>query len=209
MPWTKEEAKRRLRFNHRDVEQMRSNLEKFDADPDKETRLSECECRTCYYLRRERLAGHAFTMYRCSHCGEEKRHPNTAVPVICPECARKIQVCTVCGADLDEDAAAVPETPKPTYADYNALSFLVEYFGLHVFSSDDCAAAVKKEVRWKKPGVSDLKGVWEKRLANLARLGWIRRKGIHWTVSDLGRTVFIEAIVFNRKETLVPHPVDE
>jgi len=44
--------------------------------------------RVAYVLSRPRggLSGQAFTEYRCLSCREEKMHPNTAVPPVCPEC---------------------------------------------------------------------------------------------------------------------------
>lgn len=37
------------------------------------------------------IAGQAFTDYTCIRCDQEKMHPNTACPMVCPECYEELK----------------------------------------------------------------------------------------------------------------------
>jgi len=70
------------------------------TDHEKEERLSKPECRTCHYIRRSRIGGAAMTQALCSFCGTEMMFSNTCVDVLCPDCAKKHELCKHCGGDL-------------------------------------------------------------------------------------------------------------
>lgn len=76
-------------------------LENYKKDGHKESRVKSQECKYCYYFRSNIIAGQAFTKYECGICKEIHTHPNTAVPKICKECAKKHNICTRCCADLN------------------------------------------------------------------------------------------------------------
>ncbi|MGG4438389.1 hypothetical protein AAXE64_27945 [Priestia megaterium] len=76
---------------------MKRQLEDYDIDLEKESRLNQQLCKTCHYLKSS-MAGQAFTKYNCQHCGEEHHHPNTNVPKYCPACSDKFDMCKKCGA---------------------------------------------------------------------------------------------------------------
>lgn len=73
-----------------DLESVRRH-EKAEA-----SRKLVMECRGCFYLNSGRLAGQAFSKYRCGICAEEREWPNTAVPMICETCADGVDLCQRC-----------------------------------------------------------------------------------------------------------------
>lgn len=74
---------------------------RYNADSERDERLKAHECPWCWYFRRGGLAGQAFTEWTCSGCGKEQRHPNTATPRLCVECAVKYGLCVECTGDLE------------------------------------------------------------------------------------------------------------
>ena len=73
--------------------------EQFKTDPNKEMRLNHQECVYCFYT--IAIAGQAFTRYTCEECGKEDRHHNTNVPKVCMDCAKKMDLCHQCGAEIE------------------------------------------------------------------------------------------------------------
>lgn len=57
------------------------------------------KCQSCYD--KKYLVGQAFREYTCEYCQQEKMHPNTGVPRICPECAQKENKCSYCLKEQD------------------------------------------------------------------------------------------------------------
>lgn len=63
-----------------------------------EWRIQLQECTKCYH---QRIAGQAFTSYECSICHKKDKYPNTAIPIICMECAKFYNICRRCGYLMD------------------------------------------------------------------------------------------------------------
>lgn len=80
---------------------LQEKLLRFEEDKERELRLKYSNCKTCYYLMGDRIAGQAFTKYICRVCEKEGLYPNTAVPKICAICSDSLHICCDCGADLD------------------------------------------------------------------------------------------------------------
>jgi hypothetical protein len=75
--------------------------ESYRMDVHKESRLKHQSCRYCYYIRGDRIVGQAFTTYKCGICKQDNSWHNTGIPVLCPECAKKNNLCISCGADIE------------------------------------------------------------------------------------------------------------
>lgn len=89
--------------NGRDtVDRLITKALRAAADGDKVKRLEACECVACFYVNNVRIAGQAFSNWRCAGCQEvQPMWPNTAVPKVCKTCGPKYQVCVRCVGDLD------------------------------------------------------------------------------------------------------------
>lgn len=72
------------------------------TDPDREDRQLKLQCVECYY--EGRVAGQAFTAWKCRDCGAKDLWGNTDVPVLCAECASTTECCTQCGKTREMDA---------------------------------------------------------------------------------------------------------
>ena len=68
-------------------------------DGDKPSRKAVKECRLCYY-RGARIAGQAFTPWRCKVCKQEFNYHNTATPRVCTDCAGD-ELCVRCAQPQD------------------------------------------------------------------------------------------------------------
>ena len=73
----------------------------YHRDTEREARLGARQCPWCWYFRRHRVAGQAFTDWTCAGCGAEKSHANTATPRLCAACAEKYGLCCECAADME------------------------------------------------------------------------------------------------------------
>lgn len=73
----------------------------MESDACKEARQLALRCRHCFYLSGLRVAGQAFTEWECARCGEERTHPNTAVPALCDTCAKETGLCVTCMGDRE------------------------------------------------------------------------------------------------------------
>ena len=88
---------------HMSAQHMRNAIahaKAAEADTEREQRLKERLCRACFYLRRGRLVGHAFTEWRCCSCNRLFMHHNTGTPRMCDECSDKHDACGECCSDL-------------------------------------------------------------------------------------------------------------
>jgi hypothetical protein len=86
-------------FRNRRVKSTLTLAESLLHDPEKERRLAEQRCILCYYT--IRISGQAFTAYKCGECSTEFMHHNTSVPKLCLECARKLNLCAECAAEIE------------------------------------------------------------------------------------------------------------
>jgi len=89
-------------LNARYVNDLRNKLQAVEIDPRKEQRLAQHECRTCFYLRGERLAMQAFWDWTCNLCGVEGTYSCSAHPKLCTKCATDNSLCRECTGDMDD-----------------------------------------------------------------------------------------------------------
>ena len=73
--------------------------EEVFLDLRRDDRLAKQECKMCFY--RTKIAGQAFTEWKCKACDRSGNNSDTAVPELCMECAEKYRLCRHCGADID------------------------------------------------------------------------------------------------------------
>lgn len=84
------------------VEERRAAIKAYDEDKSRKYRLEECLCKYCYYIMRgHTFAGQVITHADCRECGKEMVFPTTMIDVLCPECAKKLNLCKHCGATMD------------------------------------------------------------------------------------------------------------
>ena len=72
----------------------------YMADSQKEKRLQDGECKTCFYFRSGRIGGAAMTTSNCEVCNKEMSFGNTNVDRICPSCSKEHSLCVRCGGDI-------------------------------------------------------------------------------------------------------------
>jgi len=89
--------------NARNLAHEIAKLATLATDARAEKRRAEQRCSACEYLHRYRLAGQAFTDWKCQICGDEHSHHNTAVPRLCLRCAKNYRLCAECGGDLETE----------------------------------------------------------------------------------------------------------
>jgi len=75
-----------------------AEAKKLTEDPDKNLRLIEQKCISCYY--RGLVAGNAMTINNCNSCGVELKFSNTDVDRLCHTCAADHELCRKCGGDI-------------------------------------------------------------------------------------------------------------
>ncbi len=80
--------------------ELTRRFQAYTEDPKAPSRQRTGTCRTCFYLD-ARLAGQAFTDYRCEACGRQASWHTTAIPRLCSACARYHVVCQHCGGSMD------------------------------------------------------------------------------------------------------------
>lgn len=71
------------------------------TDGERAKRLAALRCKWCWYMLHGRIAGQAFTSWTCAECATEHQHSSTATPKLCEPCARELELCRECCADLD------------------------------------------------------------------------------------------------------------
>ncbi len=70
-------------------------------DPKKKERRAQNLCRPCFYIY-GRQGGASSTQMKCGICDKLKWFSNTAVDMLCEDCAAACGICKHCAADLDE-----------------------------------------------------------------------------------------------------------
>lgn len=99
---------------HKDtISYWRKRLEKIDKDPDRKKRLADCLCAICYY-EKSRIGAAVCTQVQCAYCDAMLSSGNSAVDVLCKECASKTGLCRCCGADVELKNRRKRELPTPT-----------------------------------------------------------------------------------------------
>jgi hypothetical protein len=81
------------------VKSYESRLHDYHTDPAKAVRISEFNCRVCYYIDAG-IATQGFVKCKCEHCSTEFFWGNGHVPNICRDCGIKYQACLWCYGDI-------------------------------------------------------------------------------------------------------------
>jgi len=76
--------------------------DRYRDDVDKESRIHDSICRSCYYFMSVRIGGAAMTTRPCGKCGEDHVYSSTATDVLCIDCADHLELCKQCGGDLHQ-----------------------------------------------------------------------------------------------------------
>lgn len=104
MPWTDADVARVAQAQTAEWKRLRDMLRRYDQDAQRDFRQARRLCRSCAYLRTQ-VVGRAFTKYVCAGCEEERTHPDTATPVLCPACADARGLCVRCGGPREDGPA--------------------------------------------------------------------------------------------------------
>lgn len=99
MKLNEEIVKNETYYSELHYKSLKKKIEKYEADPNKEYRLKNFLCKTCFYLKNG-FAGQAFTKFECKNCDKEEHYPNTNVPKYCFECAGKHDCCVRCASKI-------------------------------------------------------------------------------------------------------------
>lgn len=174
------------------ADDTRRHVDAYATDQSREQRLAARQCPWCFYFRGSRLSGQAFTDWKCSGCGQDFSHPNTAVPMLCPDCSDKHQACTECCADLElrqRRSLTIKVARRPRQSDSDKARIAELEAEVHRLKNNDPRyAAVLKEREALTTRVSELEKerdrerlrygrqfaantVWMKLAAKLARNG--------------------------------------
>lgn len=73
---------------------------KWLGDPKRKDRILQNLCKTCYYIRNERIGGAAMTTQPCGVCEVPVTYSSTCTDALCAACAKKQELCKHCGADV-------------------------------------------------------------------------------------------------------------
>jgi hypothetical protein len=82
------------------AESVQRRVDRYNADEDRDQRVAESTCKTCWYHRRNRMCTSSYTKWLCGVCMREYMHHNGCVPTVCKTCAEDHALCRDCGGDL-------------------------------------------------------------------------------------------------------------
>jgi len=82
------------------VESIRKNLFNYDNDTKQTIRIKLQQCKHCYYIS-NKISLQAFTTFICKNCNDEIIHHNSNVNKYCMDCAKELNICCHCGAEMD------------------------------------------------------------------------------------------------------------
>lgn len=95
-----------------DVTTKLNNYQMAIDDPDKGERIKDQRCQGCYYAGRLALNSTIGRPAECAKCPDSFRSFHVTPDVLCLECAKRMQVCRQCGADLELKQRNVLERKK-------------------------------------------------------------------------------------------------
>ena len=87
--------------NNLRVLKMKNKLRAYELDNYKTERKEKNECMCCTYIDCDRIVMNAFTHSNCKECGHEMVFANSDIDKYCLDCAKKLNVCRHCGAEMD------------------------------------------------------------------------------------------------------------
>ena len=82
------------------VKLIRKNLSNYDNDTKQTKRIKLQQCKYCYYMS-NKISLQAFTTFTCKNCNDEIIHHNSNVDKFCMDCAKELNICCYCGAEMD------------------------------------------------------------------------------------------------------------
>jgi hypothetical protein len=83
------------------VDNILLTAKKLSSDLERDKRLDECLCLSCYYLPGSRFGGASITTRDCASCDKTMNFSSTATDLLCKPCAKENTLCLRCGADID------------------------------------------------------------------------------------------------------------
>lgn len=85
------------------VKHITNLAENINTDANKSLRISQCECKACFYVKSAggRIGGAAMTTRACMSCAKETMYGSTNTDVLCLICATEHSLCKHCGGDLE------------------------------------------------------------------------------------------------------------
>ena len=90
------------KINDKIYDSVRKVYPNYDFDADKEYRLMKQMCKFCHY---PRPLNYSNSLCRkrenCQICGGKFKATEYVINIYCAECARKYNVCVICGAEMD------------------------------------------------------------------------------------------------------------
>lgn len=101
MGWEIADRDRVAGRHQRELDAWRGRLNRVGRDRDATGRQSIQQCRYCWYVGRHVLVCWALTWWTCGRCGCQDMHRDTAVPVLCEDCAKQLNACQQCGGTMD------------------------------------------------------------------------------------------------------------
>jgi len=95
------DRRRQTSRNQRALHDYAQRAADLAGDSDRLRRLSEGECKACWYLGRGRIAGAAMTDADCVACGTTVTYSSIATNKLCAKCAHDLNVCIRCGGEKE------------------------------------------------------------------------------------------------------------
>jgi hypothetical protein len=82
-------------------EDLIDKIKAYESDNEPTNRIDvRRECKSCYYLKKNRIVTQAYTDYKCWNCDSRHTHHNGGVPRYCVICSIEYDICVRCGSEL-------------------------------------------------------------------------------------------------------------
>jgi hypothetical protein len=98
---TPESVQFRTTAKRKGLDEYLALADRITQDADRDVRVHQCLCLSCFYFKNRTISGQAFTYRPCGLCDLELISGSTNSDTLCIACAQKHKLCSHCGADFD------------------------------------------------------------------------------------------------------------